>query len=201
MGGTHENLKGQAGREETLLHPQGLRRQNKQSWRPGGQPKPARTAFPPSVAQDPREGALQRDSQWGRAAPSPPTSIAGQGHPLQTRGHKGAVGAARPRSWGSSTGDLRCHPPTGKRRTEEQPLPTGSHQWEVTRAPTWSLVTQDKPSGHSGLSSSTFPANTRSRLQEALCWWGGITPTHQEGWFLEPQDLGLRNIQILAVRE
>ena len=33
MGGTHENLKGQAGREETLLHPQGLRRQNKQSWR------------------------------------------------------------------------------------------------------------------------------------------------------------------------
>lgn len=30
---------------------------------------------------------------------------------------------------------------------------------------------------------------------------GGSPQTHQEGWFLEPQDLGVRNIQVLAVRK
>ena len=48
-----ETSLGQTGKEEALLHPQGLRGQNKQSGRPGRQPKPARTAFPPSVAWDP----------------------------------------------------------------------------------------------------------------------------------------------------
>lgn len=118
MRGASGNLKGRAGWEEALLHPQSLRRQNKQSRRPGGQPKPARTAFLPSVARNPRDTALQQESQWGRAAPPPPASTPGQGHPLRTRGHKGAMGRPDLSVGGSNMGDLRCHLP--QQETEDQ---------------------------------------------------------------------------------
>lgn len=177
MRGASGNLKGRAGREEALLHPQSLRRQNKQSRRPGGQPKPARTAFPPSVARNPRDTALHQESQWGRAAPPPPASTPGQGHLLWTRGHKGAVGRPDLSVGGSNMGDLRCHLP--QQETEDQRAAPTHWVPQMGGHLSAHLVPRDPGQiqlAKSGLPFSTFLANTRRPLQEALCRWGGITP-------------------------